>query len=131
MPGFASAVRPMNPARRLGRSMTEAHRRARPFDGYSDQEASDRKVLRDVFVAGDRWFRTGDLMRKDRAGYYYFIDRIGDTFRWKGENVSTTEVAAVIAACRGVIDAVVYGVAIPGIEGRAGMAAITTDGPSA
>jgi fatty-acyl-CoA synthase len=99
---------------------------AREFDGYTDPEASARKVLRNVFVTGDRWFRTGDLMRKDSAGYYYFVDRIGDTFRWKGENVSTADVGAVIASCRGVSDAVVYGVAIEGMEGRAGMAAITT-----
>jgi fatty-acyl-CoA synthase len=90
-------------------------------------EASERKVLRDVFLTGDRWFRTGDLMRKDRTGYYYFVDRIGDTFRWKGENVSTAEVAGVVSACRGVTDAVVYGVMIEGMEGRAGMAAISTD----
>jgi fatty-acyl-CoA synthase len=97
------------------------------FDGYSDRRASDSKILRDVFVKGDRWFRTGDLMRKDKAGFYYFIDRLGDTFRWKGENVSTAEVASVVAACKGVVDAVVYGVEVPGVEGRAGMAAITTD----
>jgi len=101
---------------------------AREFDGYTDPEASARKVLRDVFVAGDRWFRTGDLMRRDKAGYYYFVDRIGDTFRWKGENVSTADVGAVVTGCRGVTDAVVYGVTIDGMEGRAGMAAITTDG---
>ena len=99
----------------------------RPFDGYTDIEATARKVLHDVFVPGDRWFRTGDLMRKDRAGYYYFVDRIGDTFRWKGENVSTTEVSAVLAACPGVTEAVVYGVVVPGNEGRAGMAAVTVE----
>ena len=67
------------------------------FAGYADKAASERKVLRDVFEQGDAWFRTGDLMRKDEDGYFYFVDRIGDTFRWKGENVSTTEVAEVIA----------------------------------
>jgi fatty-acyl-CoA synthase len=81
-------------------------------------------VLRDAFVRGDAWFRTGDLMRKDERGYFYFVDRIGDTFRWKGENVSTAEVAETIAAFPAVSDVVVYGVRVPGMEGRAGMAAI-------
>ena len=94
------------------------------FEGYTDKEASDRKILRNVFVNGDAWFRTGDLMRKDESGYFYFVDRIGDTFRWKGENVSTTEVADLISAYPGVVEAVVYGVAVPGTEGRAGMAAV-------
>jgi fatty-acyl-CoA synthase len=95
-----------------------------PFEGYSDEVASARKVLRNVFVHGDAWYSTGDLMRRDERGYYYFVDRIGDTFRWKGENVSTAEVAETICRCRGVVEAVVYGVAVPGTEGRAGMAAI-------
>ncbi|HEX3863560.1 MAG TPA: long-chain-acyl-CoA synthetase [Stellaceae bacterium] len=97
------------------------------FEGYTDAQASERKLLRDVFAAGDAWFRTGDLMRRDERGFFYFMDRIGDTFRWKGENVSTTEVAAVIATCPGVCEAVVYGVKIPGADGRAGMAAILAD----
>ncbi len=111
----------------IGQILADATTPARQFDGYTDAAASEKKVLRDVFVSGDRWFRTGDLMRKDKAGYFYFIDRMGDTFRWKGENVATTEVAAVLRASPGVTDAVVYGVAIVGQEGRAGMAAITTD----
>jgi len=94
------------------------------FDGYTDPDASARKVLRDVLSPGDAWFRTGDLMRRDRAGYYYFVDRLGDTFRWKGENASTAQVAGVLATCPGVLDTIVYGVAVPGMEGRAGMAAI-------
>jgi fatty-acyl-CoA synthase len=98
----------------------------RTFDGYNDVEASMRKILHNVFVAGDRWYRTGDLMRKDAAGFYFFVDRLGDTFRWKGENVSTTEVASVVRSCPGVLDAIVYGVPVKGNEGRAGMAAITT-----
>jgi fatty-acyl-CoA synthase len=77
-----------------------------------------------VFKPGDAWFRTGDLMRKDAQGSFYFVDRIGDTFRWKGENVSTAEVAEAIARCPGVLDATVYGVAVPGTDGRAGMAAL-------
>ncbi|HJU18780.1 MAG TPA: long-chain-acyl-CoA synthetase [Stellaceae bacterium] len=96
------------------------------FEGYTDAEASERKILRDVFARGDAWYRSGDLMRRDRSGYFYFVDRIGDTFRWKGENVSTMEVAEAIAACPGIVDAVVCGVAVPGTEGRAGLAAIVT-----
>lgn len=96
------------------------------FDGYSDPTASARKILRNVVAEGDQWYRTGDLMRQDSAGFYYFVDRLGDTFRWKGENVSTTEVANVVRSCPGVVDAVVYGVQVTGNEGRVGMAAITT-----
>lgn len=97
------------------------------FEGYADAEATRRKVLRDVFEPGDAWYRTGDLMSRDGEGFYYFVDRIGDTFRWKGENVSTTEVAAVLASCRGIRDVAVYGVTVPGTEGRAGMAAMVVD----
>lgn len=100
-----------------------------PFEGYTNAEDSERKILRDVFAPGDAWFRTGDLMRRDASGFFSFVDRIGDTFRWKGENVSTTEVAECIAACPGVVEANVYGVAVPGMEGRAGMAALVTNGP--
>lgn len=95
------------------------------FAGYADKAASERKILRDVIETGDQWFRTGDLMRQDEDGYFYFVDRIGDTFRWKGENVSTTEVAQVLAHYPGVQEANVYGVKIDKLDGRAGMAAIT------
>jgi fatty-acyl-CoA synthase len=94
------------------------------FDGYTSAQDSNEKILRDVFEPGDAWFRTGDLMRRDAGGYYHFIDRIGDTYRWKGENVSTTEVAGAICEFPGVADATVYGVAVPGADGRAGMAAL-------
>jgi len=97
------------------------------FEGYTDATASEGKILRDVFAPGDAWYRTGDLMRKDRAGYFYFVDRIGDTFRWKGENVSTTEVEEAIAGTPGVVEGVVYGVAVASSEGRAGMAALVVD----
>jgi len=93
------------------------------FEGYTDKAASERKILRSAFARGDAWFRTGDLMRKDEQGFYYFVDRIGDTFRWKGENVSTIEVTATVSAFPGVVEAVVYGVTVPGTEGRAGMVA--------
>ena len=95
------------------------------FEGYADRAATDRKILRDVFEKGDAWYRTGDLMWQDSEGFYYFADRIGDTFRWKGENVSTTEVAAAVQSCSGIIDAVVYGVSVPGADGRAGMVALS------
>ena len=96
------------------------------FEGYTSSADNDRKVLRDVFAPGDAWFRTGDLMRRDGAGFFYFVDRIGDTFRWKGENVSTAEVADALCACPGVDAAAVYGVELPGCEGRVGMAALAT-----
>ena len=95
------------------------------YSGYADKAASERKILRDVFEPGDAWFRTGDLMRQDADGYYYFIDRIGDTFRWKAENVSTTEVAEAVSRYKGVDEANVYGVKLDKVDGRAGMAAIT------
>ena len=86
------------------------------------------KILHDVFEKGDAWFRTGDLMRKDERGYFYFVDRVGDTFRWKGENVSTSEVADAHQHLPGVVEANVYGVTVLGRDGRAGMAAIVCDG---
>jgi fatty-acyl-CoA synthase len=98
------------------------------FEGYTNTEASERKILRDVFTPGDAWFRTGDLMRKDEKGFLYFVDRIGDTFRWKGENVSTSEVSSVLCGFPCVLQANVYGVPVPGTDGRAGMATLQTAG---
>jgi fatty-acyl-CoA synthase len=103
-------------------------RAGREFEGYTNRAESDKKMLRDVFRHGDLWFRTGDLMRRDGHGYFYFVDRIGDTFRWKGENVSTGEVGEALAAARGILEANVYGVTVPGVDGRAGMAALVVDG---
>jgi fatty-acyl-CoA synthase len=121
--GFCIPCSANEPGEAIGKIL-DGSGRGSEFEGYTDKDASDRKVLRNVFVKGDAWFRTGDLMRKDERGYFYFVDRVGDTFRWKGENVSTTEVTETISACPGVIEAVVYGVTIPGTEGRAGMAAV-------
>ncbi len=98
------------------------------FSGYADKAASEKKILRDVFVRGDRWFRTGDLMKQDGEGYVYFIDRIGDTYRWKGENVSTAEVEQRLADAPGVQEVIAYGVPVPGHEGKAGMVALVMDG---
>ena len=97
------------------------------FEGYADAAASERKVLRNVFKDGDSWYRTGDLMRRDERGFYYFVDRVGETYRWKGENVSTAEVLTALTASRGVLDGVVYGVTVPGADGRAGTAALVVD----
>ena len=94
------------------------------FDGYTHEADTNKKILRDVFEKGDAWFRTGDLMRQDELGYFYFVDRIGDTFRWKGENVATSEVAEALDVVPGIKEANVYGVAVPGMDGRAGMAAL-------
>ncbi len=111
----------------IGEITNAAGKHSGRFEGYADAEASEKKVLRNVFAHGDAWYRTGDLMRKDAQGFYYFVDRVGDTYRWKGENVSTGEVTAVVTAFRGVTDAAVFGVTVPGAEGRAGMAALVVD----
>jgi putative long chain acyl-CoA synthase len=94
------------------------------FDGYVDKEATQRKLLRDVMAPGDEWFVTGDLLRRDADGDYWFVDRLGDTYRWKGENVSSAQVTAVLTADPSVAMAAVYGIELPGREGRAGMAAL-------
>ena len=97
------------------------------FEGYTDKAQTEKKILRDVLAKGDAWFRTGDLMRLDEQAYFHFVDRIGDTFRWKGENVATSEVNEAVSDCPGVAEATSYGVEIPGADGRAGMVAIVID----
>jgi fatty-acyl-CoA synthase len=97
------------------------------FEGYTSEAATEKKVLRNAFEEGDAYFRSGDLLRLDAEGFFYFVDRIGDTFRWKGENVATSEVAEVISAAAGIEEANVYGVSISGTDGRAGMAALVTN----
>jgi fatty-acyl-CoA synthase len=111
----------------LGEIDDDPSKPAAKFDGYCDPNATRAKIMRDVFKPGDAWFRTGDLLKRDARGYYYFIDRIGDTYRWKGENVSTTEVAETLSTFPGVHEATVYGVTVPGHEGRAGMAALVVE----
>ncbi|OLP00816.1 long-chain-acyl-CoA synthetase [Mycolicibacterium porcinum] len=95
-----------------------------PFDGYTDPSASEKKLVRNAFKDGDVWFNTGDLMRSQGLGHAAFADRLGDTFRWKGENVATTEVEAALAGNPAVDECTVFGVEVPGAGGRAGMAAI-------
>lgn len=111
----------------IGRIPTERAQISGRFEGYTSAKDSEKKILRNVFKPGDAWFRTGDLMRKDKRGFFYFVDRIGDTFRWKGENVATSEVAEAMTQYPGLIEANVYGVAVPGTDGRAGMAAVVVD----
>ncbi|MCI4378891.1 hypothetical protein PGIGA_G00221390 [Pangasianodon gigas] len=96
-----------------------------PFNGYANNKhQTDKKKLRNVFEQGDMYFNTGDLMKVDQEGFLYFQDRVGDTFRWKGENVATTEVADILLMLDFIEEANVYGVKVPGHEGRIGMAAI-------
>ncbi|MDR3462920.1 MAG: long-chain-acyl-CoA synthetase [Beijerinckiaceae bacterium] len=125
--GFCLRCEPGEPGEALGRLAQGEAGLSTRFEGYTNRAETEGKVLRDVFEKGDAWFRTGDLMRKDRKGFYYFVDRAGDTFRWKGENVATQEVEAVLCRYPGVREANVYGVAIPGMDGRAGMAAVVAD----
>jgi len=127
--GRCIAAGPDEVGEAIGRIADSADERGGRFDGYTATNETEKKVLRDVFAPGDAWFRSGDLMRRDAAGFYYFVDRIGDTFRWKGENISASEVAAAITSFPGVRDAFVYGVSFPGTDGRAGMAEIACAGP--
>jgi fatty-acyl-CoA synthase len=125
--GFCIECRPEEAGEVIGKILKDASKPGARFEGYATQAETDKKVLHDVFAKGDSWFRTGDLMRKDADGYFYFVDRIGDTFRWKGENVSTTEVEETIGQLAGIEETNVYGVAIPGRDGRAGMAAVVVN----
>ncbi|XP_033972037.1 very long-chain acyl-CoA synthetase isoform X1 [Trematomus bernacchii] len=97
-----------------------------PFVGYAQNEdQTERKKLRNVLKKGDLYFNSGDLMRIDNDNFIYFQDRVGDTFRWKGENVATNEVSDILTISDGLKEANVYGVQVPGHEGRIGMAAVT------
>ncbi|MCI4674907.1 long-chain-acyl-CoA synthetase FadD6 [Candidatus Mycolicibacterium alkanivorans] len=96
-----------------------------PFDGYTDKEASEKKLVRNAFKEGDVWFNTGDVMSPQGMGHAAFSDRLGDTFRWKGENVATTQVEAALAQDENIEESTVFGVEVPDTGGRAGMAAVT------
>jgi fatty-acyl-CoA synthase len=122
--GFCGRCSPGEVGEAIGRISTD---RASHFEGYLGSAENQRKLIRDVFEEGDVWLRTGDLMRMDDKGYFYFVDRLGDTFRWKGENVASSEVSAAISECPGVLDVCVYGVTVSGHEGRTGMAALAID----
>jgi fatty-acyl-CoA synthase len=122
--GFCVECDVNEPGEVIGKILKDPSKPGARFEGYATEVETNKKILRDVFEKGDVWFRTGDLMRKDEHGYFYFVDRIGDTFRWKGENVSTTEVEEAIGQHDSVLETNVYGVLVPGRDGRAGMAAI-------
>jgi fatty-acyl-CoA synthase len=123
--GFCIECKPDEAGEAIGKIDEQRGR----FEGYSKGTDTEKKILRDVFEKGDAWFRTGDLLKRDAQDYFYFIDRIGDTFRWKGENVATSEVAEAISIFPGIKEANVYGVKVPGTDGRAGMAALVTASP--
>lgn len=98
-----------------------------PFAGYSDKKKTEEKIIRDAFKMGDMWFNTGDMLRNMGFRHAQFVDRLGDTFRWKGENVATMEVEKALDSFPGVNASAVYGIAIPRGDGKAGMAAVTKD----
>ena len=125
--GFCQVCEPGEAGEALGKISNDPDTPTGRFDGYARKEETEKKILRDVFEKGDAWFRTGDLLKQDKLGYFYFVDRIGDTFRWKGENVATSEVAEAISVFPGIKEANVYGVHVPGADGRAGMASIVSE----
>lgn len=123
--GFCERVKPGQVGEAVGQIRPDDP--VTEFRGYTSEEATAKKILSNVFENGDRYFRTGDLLRMDEEGFVYFIDRVGDTFRWKGENVATTEVSEVLNTIEGIKESIVYGVEIPGHDGRAGMASLVLD----
>uniref|UniRef100_A0A4W6DGV7 long-chain-fatty-acid--CoA ligase n=1 Tax=Lates calcarifer TaxID=8187 RepID=A0A4W6DGV7_LATCA len=124
--GLCIPCLPGEPGMLVGRiNLTDPLRR---FDGYIDQDSTNRKIAHNVFKMGDSAYISGDVLVMDEYGYMYFRDRNGDTFRWRGENVSTTEVEGVLSGLLGHTDVAVYGVSVPGVEGKAGMAAIAHAG---
>lgn len=120
--GVCIPCQPGEPGQLVGRIIQNDP--LRRFDGYVNQNATTKKIAHNVFKKGDSAYLSGDVLIMDEYGYMYFKDRTGDTFRWKGENVSTTEVEGTLSRLLDMKDVVVYGVEVPGAEGKAGMAAI-------
>ncbi|KXH55567.1 AMP-binding enzyme [Colletotrichum salicis] len=109
----------------VGGEILVEHPGERAFPGYfNNEDATNKKFVRDILKKGDCFYRTGDSLRRDTEGRWFFLDRLGDTYRWKGENVSTAEVSEVLGSYPGVNEAVVYGVQLPGHDGKAGAAAL-------
>ena len=127
--GRARECLPDEPGELLLRVFPNSHEPLGAFGGYTgDHAASAARIARDVFEPGDAYFRSGDLLRRDRHGYYFFVDRLGDGFRWKGENVSALEVEHVLDARLGFPGIAVFGVLVPGYPGRAGFAEVVSEG---
>jgi len=120
--GFCEQVKPGETGLLVGKIT-----KVMTFDGYVDKEATKKKILGDVFEKGDQFFNSGDLIQMHGGGWLSFADRVGDTFRWKGENVSTNEVAEVLNGASGVLESNVYGVKVEGADGRAGMGSLNCD----
>ena len=125
--GFLVKCEPNEIGEAVSQILDDPSKPAQRFEGYADEVATEKKIIRGAFEEEDAWFRSGDLIRKDEYGYFYFIDRIGDTFRWKGENVATSEVSEALTGYPGIKEANVYGVAVEGVDGRAGMVSLSVD----
>lgn len=122
--GFFIECGPNEPGELLIRLSDKPLTAISDFRGYTDAQATEKKILTNVFRKGDRYYRSGDLLRRDEDDFFYFVDRIGDTFRWKGENVSTAEVEDVLSRSLELSEITVVGIRLPGMEGQAGLAAV-------
>ncbi len=126
--GFCVRCDAGEPGEAIARIGTDEDSLAGRFEGYKNEEENDAQILCGVFESGDQWYRTGDLLSRDAEGYFYFVDRIGDTFHWKGQAVSTGEVAQALLSFGGILEANAYGVPVVGCDGRAGMSAVVVNG---
>ncbi|GFS99612.1 long-chain fatty acid transport protein 4 [Trichonephila clavipes] len=119
--GLCIRCKPGEPGEMVGKIVSNP---VNSFDGYANRNDTNKKIIRNCFERGDMAFLSGDILVMDECGYLYFVDRTGDTFRWRGENVSTGEVENACSTALDHVSCVVYGVEIPNVEGRAGMAAL-------